>query len=144
MYTLILVIMIIAAIVLIAVVLLQPGKGDLSSSLGGFGSQMGSMFGMQRTANILAKITKYLAAGIIILAIAANGILSCDRKSGATQQQQNTEGGSVINRNREEARKSMPQQVPQQAQPQQQGGQQAQPQEQKQQEQKPAETQEKK
>ncbi|NLO20268.1 MAG: preprotein translocase subunit SecG, partial [Ignavibacteria bacterium] len=46
------IIIIICSILLIAVVLLQPGKGDLSATFGGISSQMGSMFGMQKTAYI--------------------------------------------------------------------------------------------
>lgn len=66
------IVLIIIAVLLIALVLLQPGKGDLSATFGGIGSQMGSMFGMQRTANILAKLTVYLAIAILVLTLAAN------------------------------------------------------------------------
>jgi protein translocase SecG subunit len=66
------IIVIIAAILLVAAVLLQPGKGDLSATFGGFSSQMGSMFGMQRTVTMLAKITKILAIVITALTLAIN------------------------------------------------------------------------
>lgn len=66
------IIIIICSILLIAVVLLQPGKGDLSATFGGISSQMGSMFGMQKTANILTRITKALAIAILVLTLFAN------------------------------------------------------------------------
>ncbi len=66
------IIIILASILLVVVVLLQPGKGDLTATFGGLGGQMGSMFGMQRTANILQKITRYLAIGILALALLIN------------------------------------------------------------------------
>ncbi len=66
------IILIICAILMIAVVLLQPGKGDLSATFGGIGSQMGSMFGMQKTANILTRITKYLAIAILLITLLSN------------------------------------------------------------------------
>jgi protein translocase SecG subunit len=63
---------IILTLLLIGAILLQPGKGDLSSTFGGIGSQMGSMFGMQRTVTLLAKITKIIAIIILILTLGAN------------------------------------------------------------------------
>lgn len=76
MFTVITILLIILSIFLIGLVLLQPGKGDLSAQFGGIGGQMGSMFGMQRTANLLSKMTKYLAAVILVLAVIANFFLN--------------------------------------------------------------------
>lgn len=70
--TVLTIIVILASILLIVVVLLQPGKGDLTATFGGLGGQMGSMFGMQRTANLLQKITRYLAIGILLIALLIN------------------------------------------------------------------------
>jgi protein translocase SecG subunit len=72
MLTVISILLIIIAVVLIGVVLLQPGKGDLTATFGGFSSQMGSMFGMQRTVTLLARITKILAIAIVVLTLVAN------------------------------------------------------------------------
>jgi protein translocase SecG subunit len=66
------ILIILISIVLIAFVLLQPGKGDLSASFGGIGGQMGTMFGMQRTVTMLAKLTKILAIAILFLVLIAN------------------------------------------------------------------------
>lgn len=70
--TVLTILIILASILLIVVVLLQPGKGDLSSTFGGISGQMGSMFGMQRTANILQKVTRYLAIGILVVTLLIN------------------------------------------------------------------------
>jgi preprotein translocase subunit SecG len=112
MFTVIVILSIIAAILLILVVLLQPGKGDLSASFGGIGSQMGSMFGMQKTANILAKITKYLAAFIVIMAILVN-------KFFIEPDEAEFKNPSVMGRNVGEVQRSVTpeQQAPQQAVP---------------------------
>jgi preprotein translocase subunit SecG len=70
--TVLTILVILASVLLIVVVLLQPGKGDLSSTFGGLSGQMGSMFGMTRTANILQKITRYLAIGILVVTLLIN------------------------------------------------------------------------
>jgi protein translocase SecG subunit len=72
MFSVIAIIIILLAIALIAVVLLQPGKGDLSASFGGLGGQFGSMFGMQKTMGILAKTTRVLAIVILVLVLLVN------------------------------------------------------------------------
>lgn len=72
MFSLLIVFIIIASIVMIAVVLLQPGKGDLTATFGGLGGQMGSMFGMQRTKDIMSRITQIVAAIIFVLALLVN------------------------------------------------------------------------
>lgn len=64
--------LIIISIVLIVAVLIQPGKGDLSASFGGLGSQFGSMFGMQRTVDFVQKLTRWLAVAILVLVLMAN------------------------------------------------------------------------
>lgn len=66
------ILIILLTIILIIAVLLQPGKGDLSATFGGISSQMGAMFGMQRTVTMLAKITKVIAIIILLLTIAIN------------------------------------------------------------------------
>ncbi len=66
------IIMIIAAILLIVAVLVQPGKGDLSAQFGGMGGQFGSMFGMQRTANFLTRFTQILALVLIVMILVSN------------------------------------------------------------------------
>lgn len=73
MYTLFSILIIIIAIFMIIAVLLQPGKGDMGATFGGgLGSQMGAMFGMQKTVSLLAKITRYLAIAILLLTLLVN------------------------------------------------------------------------
>ncbi len=72
MYVILSIILILASILLIAVVLLQPGKGDLSASFGGISGQFGTMFGMRRTMDFLTKFTIYLAGGILLVSLITN------------------------------------------------------------------------
>ncbi len=75
MFTLISIIMILASILLIGVILLQPGKGDLSPTFGGLTTQFGTMFGTQRTMDFLQKLTRGLIIAILLLALFANKFL---------------------------------------------------------------------
>ena len=73
MYVLLSILLIIVAIFLIIAVLLQPGKGDMGATFGGgLGSQMGAMFGMQKTVSLLAKITRILAIAILLITLMVN------------------------------------------------------------------------
>ena len=72
MFSLIGILIILASIFLIIAVLLQPGKGDLTATFGGLSGQFGSMFGMQKTKNILSTTTKVLVASIFVLALLVN------------------------------------------------------------------------
>jgi len=72
MVSIISIIIILSSIFMIAVVLLQPGKGDLTATFGGLSGQFGTMFGMQKTKNILSTITKVLAVIIFVLALLVN------------------------------------------------------------------------
>jgi preprotein translocase subunit SecG len=83
MFTLVVIILIIAAILLIGVILLQPGKGDLSPTFGGLTTQFGTMFGTQRTMDFLQKTTRALIIIILLLSLIANKFLL---RSGGTQE----------------------------------------------------------
>jgi len=72
MLTLLFIILIIAAVLVILAVLLQPGKGDLSATFGGISAQFGAVFGMQKATDLLAKITKILAFIILLLVLVTN------------------------------------------------------------------------
>jgi preprotein translocase subunit SecG len=62
-----------AGILLIAAVLIQPGKGGgLTSGMGGISGQFSTMFGARRTTDFLQKFTIGLAIGIIVLTIVTN------------------------------------------------------------------------
>lgn len=68
-FTILVVLIILASILLIAVVLLQNGKGDGLASNFVAGNQT---FGVRQTANILEKITWGLVAFIIVLSVVAS------------------------------------------------------------------------
>ena len=72
MLSFLIILILIAAILLIAVILLQPGKGDLTATFGGIGSQFGAVFGMQKAGDILSKTTKVLAIIILALVLITN------------------------------------------------------------------------
>ncbi|MCX6170368.1 MAG: preprotein translocase subunit SecG [Ignavibacteriales bacterium] len=72
MYALLISISVILAVLLIIVVLLQSSKGGgLAGSFGGSG-QFGTVFGTRRTADFLSKITWWIGAALLILAIVIN------------------------------------------------------------------------
>ncbi len=60
------------SIFLIAVVLIQPGKGDIASGMGAIGGQFGSMMGMRRAADFIIKTTIVLAAVLLVISYAVN------------------------------------------------------------------------
>ena len=72
MYTLLLTLAVIAAVLLVIVVLLQASKGTgLAGTLGG-AQQMGAMFGTRRTADFLSKATWGLAGFLVVMALLIN------------------------------------------------------------------------
>ena len=72
MYSILITISVIDAILLILVVLLQSSKGGgLAGSFGGSG-QFGTVFGTRRTADFLSKITWWLGGALLILAVVIN------------------------------------------------------------------------
>ena len=71
MYSFLIAIEIIVAVLLTVVVLMQASKGGgLAGGLGG--SSMGAVFGVRRTSDLLAKTTQVLAAIFIVLALVIN------------------------------------------------------------------------
>lgn len=61
-----------AAVLLILAVLIQPGKADMVSGMGGFGGQMTNLLGVRNSRNILQSITMGLAIFVALMAIAIN------------------------------------------------------------------------
>lgn len=84
MFTVIVVLTTLIAIMLIAVVLIQPGKGDMAAGFGGVGMGLGSMFGNRRATDLLTKITIGLAASILVLSVIANKFMTNEVASEAT------------------------------------------------------------
>ena len=61
-----------SAMLTVGVILLQPGKGDLTSAMGGLSSQFGQVFGMQKSKDILKQITRVLIIIIFALSLITN------------------------------------------------------------------------
>jgi preprotein translocase subunit SecG len=97
------IIMIIAAILLIVAVLIQPGKGDLSAQFGGMGGQFGSMFGMQRTANFLTKFTQIVALVLIVLVLLSNRFFINRATIDDLREKTRTEGAPPVKNNPQQA-----------------------------------------
>ncbi|MCX7929688.1 MAG: preprotein translocase subunit SecG [Chlorobi bacterium] len=72
MYTILMIIALLVSVLLIAVVLIQPGKGDVAAGLGALGGQFGSMMGMRRAADFIIKATIVLAAMLFVISYAVN------------------------------------------------------------------------
>jgi|BarGraIncu00222A_1022003.scaffolds.fasta_scaffold157751_1 preprotein translocase subunit SecG len=72
MYSILIFIAVIIALLLIFVVLLQASKGGgLAGSFGGSG-QFGTVFGTRRTADFLSKFTWWLGGSLMVLAVIVN------------------------------------------------------------------------
>ncbi len=72
MFVLISIFMIILSLLLIGVILLQPGKGDMISGMSGLGGTFSNMLGSRRATDLLSKITIGLATVIILLTVVTN------------------------------------------------------------------------
>jgi protein translocase SecG subunit len=72
METLLIVLCMIASILLILVVLIQPGKSDMISGMGGFGGQFTNLLGVRQSRNILQNVTIGLAAFLIVASVLVN------------------------------------------------------------------------
>jgi preprotein translocase subunit SecG len=71
MFSLLMTLTILVAIMLIIIVLLQASKGGgLAGTFGG--AQLGTMFGSRRTADFLSKATWWLAGTLVVLTLLIN------------------------------------------------------------------------
>lgn len=110
MFSFLLVVEIIVSIFLIIVVLMQSSKGGgLAGSLGG--SSVGTVFGVRRTADMLGKMTTWLAAIFILLCLVMN-ILFLPGRSTSPESiiQRGAAGQGAAPRNVPSAPASQPQQ----------------------------------
>ncbi len=63
---------IIASILLILIVLVQPGKADMISGMGGLGGQMTNLLGVRQSRNILQNATMILLGSLVLVSIVVN------------------------------------------------------------------------
>jgi len=64
--------MMVISVLLILVVLIQPGKGDMISGMSGLTNTFSSMLGSRKAMDMLTKITIGFAASLLILAVVTN------------------------------------------------------------------------
>lgn len=72
METLVIILCMFASILLVLVVLVQPGKADMISGMGGFGGQFTNLLGVRQSRNILQNLTIGLAAFLMVASILVN------------------------------------------------------------------------
>jgi preprotein translocase subunit SecG len=115
MLSFVMVLMMIISVLLTVVVLLQPGKGGMTSSLAGLSGQFSSMFGTRKAVDFLSKLTIGLAVAIMLLSLVANiwlvGIDENVRKPVTEGAQLPPTNANPLNQ------PALPQQQPQQQQP---------------------------
>lgn len=71
MYSLMITLAVLTAILLMVIILLQSSKGGgLAGTFGG--AQLGTMFGSRRTADFLSKATWWLAGTLVVLTLLIN------------------------------------------------------------------------
>ena len=74
MATLLIILSVFASILLILVVLIQPGKAEMISGMGGLGGQAMNLFGVRQSRNFLQNLTVGLTAAIMVFALLVNRI----------------------------------------------------------------------
>jgi preprotein translocase subunit SecG len=68
MYAFLVVLLVLASVFLIAVILMQSGKGGgLAATFGGVGTSPDSFFGTRQMGNVLTKASWYLGGGFLLL-----------------------------------------------------------------------------
>lgn len=68
MYTFLVILLVLASVFLIAVILLQSGKGGgLAATFGGVGTSPDSFFGTRQMGNVLTKSSWYLGGAFLLL-----------------------------------------------------------------------------
>lgn len=93
MFTFLTLLTLLSAILLIIVVVLQPGKGELSPTFGGVTTQFGVMFGTQRTMDFLQKLTRGLIIAILLLSLFSNKFIN--RSRGTEEVKPVTQGAKI-------------------------------------------------
>jgi len=94
MVIILIILLIFASILLIGAILIQPGKGDMLSGMGGVSTQFNSAMGTKNAANFLSRATWGLAAFIIVGTVLVNLIYSGGSVTSTKQTKSATE--SVI------------------------------------------------
>lgn len=72
----------IAAILLILVVMVQPGKADMISGMGGLGGQMTNLLGVRQSRNVLQNATMVLLGALVLIAVVVNKFFLASENGG--------------------------------------------------------------
>lgn len=72
--TILILLAVFASILLILVVLIQPGKAEMISGMGGLGGQINNMLGVRTGRNFMQNLTIGLLAAIALLALVVNRV----------------------------------------------------------------------
>jgi protein translocase SecG subunit len=95
MESLFLVLTLIVSLLLIAVVLIQPGKADMISGMGGLGGQMTNLIGVRQSRNVLQSLTIGFAVFLVVAAIIVNKFFV--ETGGSTEAKTAAEGATIPN-----------------------------------------------
>lgn len=93
MATLLILLSVFASVLLILVVLIQPGKAEMISGMGGIGGQAMNLFGVRAGRNFLQNLTIGLTAAIMIIALLVNKVFLTE--AGTGERQATVEGAEV-------------------------------------------------
>lgn len=72
MATLLILLCVVASILLVLVILIQPGKAEMISGMGGLGGQAMNLFGVRQSRNVLQNLTIGLTAAIMVFSLVVN------------------------------------------------------------------------
>ena len=74
---------IIVSVLLILIVLVQPGKADMISGMGGLGGQMSNLLGVRQSRNILQNATMILLGSLVLVSVVVNKFFISSGGSGS-------------------------------------------------------------
>ncbi|MBI2793525.1 MAG: preprotein translocase subunit SecG [Ignavibacteria bacterium] len=74
MITVLILLTVFGAILLVLTILIQPGKAEMISGMGGLGGQVSNLLGVRGSRNFLQNLTIGLIAGIMLMAIIINKV----------------------------------------------------------------------
>lgn len=82
---------VVASLLLILAVIIQPGKSDMISGMAGLGGQMTNLLGVRQSRNVLQSATMILLGVIALIAFATNTFIietAASKQEEAQQQEQ--------------------------------------------------------
>ncbi len=82
METILILLSVFASILLILVILIQPGKAEMISGMGGLGGQAMNLFGVRQSRNVLQNLTIGLTVAIMVMAVLVNKVFLDDGSTG--------------------------------------------------------------